>query len=406
MIMMSNNKNYYHDDSNNKVILITYPYEDSIKEALALADAAGYRVVATVTQKYLMKSKYGIGAGKLDEVKSLIKSLDVRRIVFDEVLKPTQEYNLASELNAEIIDREKLILCIFESRASTAESRIQVKLAQLRYELARAREKVRLAKKGEQPGFYGLGRYEVDDYYRDIKRRISMLKKRLEAVAKRRALYRKQRSREGLLSISLAGYTSAGKTTLFNTLVNERHDTDKGMFTTLSTYTRALRLPTSNGSMKILLSDTVGFISKLPAYMIEAFRSTLEELTFADLVLLVIDISEPLTNIIKKYESSVKILNELQVSQAKVFYVLNKIDLVNDYTEIANKAKELNIDSSRYVAVSSKYGKNIDILLNRINELLDNMCKERIDLKREEYGYYSSEYDIQEVLRLNIDNNN
>jgi GTP-binding protein HflX len=167
-------------------------------------------------------------------------------------------------------------------------------LAQLRYELARAREKVRLAKKGEQPGFYGLGRYEVDDYYRDIKRRISTLKKRLEDVAKRRALYRKQRSREGLLSISLAGYTSAGKTTLY-----------KGMFTTLSTYTRALMLHTSNGnSMKVLLSDTVGFISKLPAYMIEAFRSTLEELTFADLVLLVIDISEPLTNIMKKYESS------------------------------------------------------------------------------------------------------
>jgi GTP-binding protein HflX len=270
-----------------------------------------------------------------------------------------------------------LILSIFESRASTAESRIQVKLAQLRYELARAREKVRLAKKGEQPGFYGLGRYEVDDYYRDIKRRISTLKKRLEDVAKRRALYRKQRSREGLLSISLAGYTSAGKTTLFNTLVNERHDTDKGMFTTLSTYTRALMLHTSNGnSMKVLLSDTVGFISKLPAYMIEAFRSTLEELTFADLVLLVIDISEPLTNIMKKYESSVKILNELQVSQAKVFYVLNKMDLVKDYAEITDKAKALGIDSSKYVAVSSKYGKNIDILLNRIRELLDHMYKE------------------------------
>jgi GTP-binding protein HflX len=401
--MIMSSKSYYNDN-NNKVILITYPYDDSIKEALALADAAGYRVVATVTQRYLMKSKYGIGSGKLDEVKSLIRSLDVKKIIFDEVLKPTQEYNLASELGVEVIDREKLILSIFESRASTAESRIQVKLAQLRYELARAREKVRLAKKGEQPGFYGLGRYEVDDYYRDIKRRISTLKKRLEDVAKRRALYRKQRSREGLLSISLAGYTSAGKTTLFNTLVNERHDTDKGMFTTLSTYTRALMLHTSNGnSMKVLLSDTVGFISKLPAYMIEAFRSTLEELTFADLVLLVIDISEPLTNIMKKYESSVKILNELQVSQAKVFYVLNKMDLVKDYAEITDKAKALGIDSSKYVAVSSKYGKNIDILLNRIRELLDHMYRERIDIKREHDG---KEYNIQEALMLDIDNNN
>ncbi len=371
-----------------RAILITYPYEDSIKEALALADAAGYKVLAILTQRYLMKSKYGIGSGKVHEVKSLLKIHNAEKVIFDEVLKPTQEYNLASELNAEIIDRERLILSIFERRASTAEAKIQVRLAQLRYEMARAREKVRLAKKGEQPGFYGLGRYEVDDYYRDIKRRISTLKRRLESIAKRRALYRRQRSREGLMSISLAGYTSAGKTTLFNRLVDEHHDTDKGMFTTLSTYTRALRLP----SMKVLLSDTVGFISKLPAYMIDAFRSTLEELTFADLVLLVIDVSEGINDIVRKYESSMRILNELQVSQGKVFYVLNKMDLVND-EDISSKAKALGIDSSRYVAVSAKYGKNIDILLNRIEELL----AERVEVKD---AHYAS---IEEVLRLDIE---
>ncbi len=385
-----------------KAILITYPYEDSIKEALALADAAGYKVVATITQRYLMKSRYGIGSGKLYEVKSLLKIHDAEKVIFDEVLKPTQEYNLASELNAEIIDRERLILSIFERRASTAEAKIQVRLAQLRYEMARAREKVRLAKKGEQPGFYGLGRYEVDDYYRDIKRRISTLKRRLESIAKRRALYRRQRSREGLMNISLAGYTSAGKTTLFNTLTNEQYDTAKGMFTTLSTYTRALRLP----SMKVLISDTVGFISKLPAYMIDAFRSTLEELTFADLVLLVIDVSESIEDIVRKHESSIKILNELQVSEGKVFYVLNKMDLVTD-EDIFSKVKALGIDGSRYVAVSAKYGKNIDLLLNRIDELLSNEREERIRVEvrevkevKDKDAYNAS---IEEVLRLDVD---
>jgi len=379
---------------NDKVILITYPYDESIDEALALAHAAGYSVVYTVTQRYLQKSKYGIGKGKLEEVKRLIEEYNVNRVIMDEVLKPTQEYNLAKELSAEIIDREKLILNIFERRASTAESKIQVKLAQLRYELTRAREKVRLAKKGEQPGFYGLGRYEVDDYYRDIKRRIVTLKKRLVDVAKRRELFRRQRSREGLTSISLAGYTSAGKTTLFNTLVGEYHDTGKGMFTTLSTYTRAINV---NGS-KVLLSDTVGFISKLPAYMIEAFRSTLEELRFADLVLLVIDGSEPLHIIRKKYYSSTNILNELQVSEGRLLYVFNKLDLV-DEESIINNVRALNINTERYVALSAKYAKNIDLLIDKIGKALDSITACSIS----ETGNRKDDYSYLESLRLDIE---
>ncbi len=376
-----------------KVILITYPYDESIDEALALAHAAGYGVVYTVTQRYLQKSKYGIGKGKLEEVKRLMEEYNVNRVIMDEVLKPTQEYNLAKELSAEIIDREKLILNIFERRASTAESKIQVKLAQLRYELTRAREKVRLAKKGEQPGFYGLGRYEVDDYYRDIKRRIATLKRRLVEVAKRRELFRRQRSREGLASISLAGYTSAGKTTLFNTLVGEYHDAGKGMFTTLSTYTRAINV---NGR-KVLLSDTVGFISKLPAYMIEAFRSTLEELTFADLVLLVIDGSEPLHMIRKKYYSSTSILNELQVSEGRLLYVFNKLDLV-DEESIMNNARSLNINMERCIALSAKYAKNIDLLMDKIGKALDSITVYSISEtgNKDDYSYLES-------LRLDIE---
>lgn len=347
-------------------ILITYPQQDSKKEALALSEAAGYNVIKTVTQKYLTKSRFGIGAGKAEEVKKYVEELKPDVIIFDEILKSVQIYNLAKLLQVEIIDRERLILEIFERRASSAESRIQVKLAQLRYEMTRAREKVRLARQGEQPGFFGLGRYEVDNYYRDIKRRIATLKAKLIKVSTRRDLYRYQRSKQGFPSVSLAGYTSAGKTTLFNLLTGESHDSGKGMFTTLTTYTRGLELMEG----KVLLSDTVGFISKLPAYMIEAFKSTLDELIYANLVLLIIDISEPYDEVIRKYESSVDILNELQVPQTKVLNVLNKVDLTNE-KDALDKARRLNLlDDKRYVIVSSKTGHNCARLKEMINSMI------------------------------------
>jgi GTP-binding protein HflX len=232
-------------------------------------------------------------------------------------------YNLASLCKVEIVDRERLILEIFERRASPAESRIQIKLAQLRYDLSRARDKVRLAKVGEQPGFFGLGKYEADVYFLDIRRHIVLLKKKLEKEETRRQLHRNQRARSGLPTVSLAGYTSAGKTTLFNVLTGETKITGQGLFTTLSTATRAIKL---DGS-KALINDTVGFVSKLPAYMIDAFKSTLDELRYANLILLVLDASEPIDEIGRKYASSVDVINEFEVPPTRIVYVLNKVDV-------------------------------------------------------------------------------
>jgi len=347
-----------------KAIVITYPKEYAKREALELAKSAGYEILAVITQQYLTRSRYGIGVGKASEVKELVNKIKPDVIIFDEVLGPSQTYNLAKLLQKEVIDRERLILSIFEKRAKSAESSIQVKLAQLRYEITRVRESVRLAKKGEQPGFYGLGRYEVDDYYRDIKRRISTLKKKLSRVAKRRELYRYNREKEGLHLVSLTGYTSAGKTTLFNILTGTEYAISNQMFTTLSTYTKALMLEDG----KVLLSDTVGFISKLPAYMIEAFKSTLEELRYADLVLLVIDISDHLEELLIKYHSCIDILNTLQVSNNRILYVLNKIDLIKE-DELLNKVNALRIND-KYIAVSAKKAINIDKLLKSINDII------------------------------------
>jgi GTP-binding protein HflX len=379
-------------------ILITYPQEDSLKEALALSDASGYKVIKTVTQRHLTKSRYGIGAGKAEEVKEYVEALRPDVVIFDEILKSVQIYNLAKMLQIEIIDRERLILGIFERRASTAESRIQVKLAQLRYEMTRAREKVKLARKGEQPGFFGLGRYEVDDYYRDIHRRVTTLKQKLAGVSRRRDLYRYQRSKHGLHSVSLAGYTSAGKTTLFNSFTGETHDSGKGMFTTLSTYTRALHLKDG----KTLVSDTVGFISKLPAYMIEAFKSTLDELTYSDLVLLVIDISEPLEEIKMKYDSCIHVLNELNVPQTKVLNVLNKIDLTSE-AEALEKAAHLDLlESRKYVIISAKNGYNIEQLKEMINAMIFDESPDRSRQKSspEEVGVEKQQIFRQELERL------
>jgi GTPase len=349
-----------------RAILITYPVEQAIKEAISLADAARYSIIETVTQRQITRSRFGIGRGKAEEVKEIVKEIKPDVIIFDETLKPTQIYNLASLCKIEIIDRERLILEIFERRSSTTESQIQIKLAQLRYDMARAREKVRLARAGEQPGFYGLGRYEADVYFLDIRRRVAMLRKKLEKEETRRQLHRNQRSKTGLPTVSLAGYTSVGKTTLFNKMTGETKVTGQGMFTTLSTFTRAIDL---HGG-KVLLNDTVGFISKMPAYMIDAFKSTLDELAYASLVLLVLDISEPVDEIKRKFKNSLDVINEFEVPDTRIIYVLNKVDLTT-IEDSFDKADQLGISHSRrMVAVSAKTSYNIDQLKNMILAIL------------------------------------
>src|SRR2546428_9609872 len=188
-----------------KAILITYPVDQAIKEAVSVADAAGYEVIDPLTQRQITRSRFGIGPGKAEEVKDLVQELRPNAIIFDEMIKPTQMYNLARMCKVEIVDRERLILEIFERHASTTESQIQIKLAQLRYDMARAREKVRLARAGEQPGVYGLGKDEADVYYLDIKRRAAALENILNNEETRRQVQRNQGARAGLPPILPAG---------------------------------------------------------------------------------------------------------------------------------------------------------------------------------------------------------
>jgi GTP-binding protein HflX len=223
-------------------------------------------------------------------------------------LTSKQIHNLEKLTGTQVIDRERLILNIFYSRATTTEAKLQIELAEIKYEMPRIRENAKLASGSERPGKGGMGVYIVDVKFRDLKRRMSFIKEKLADAHQKRELYHQQRLKARMPVISLIGYTSSGKTTLFNLLTSENKETSSSLFTTLSTTTRWLKINNRDigrgGSDKeVLLIDTVGFISRLPHYMTDAFKSTLEESLAADLILLLIDASEEIENIRIKYES-------------------------------------------------------------------------------------------------------
>jgi GTP-binding protein HflX len=336
-----------------KALLVTYRDELMIEEALGLAEAAELKVLDVITVKNLGIGKYGLGEGKAKEVSERAKELGVDVIIVDEKLKVGQGYNLSKLSEREVMDREKLILEIFARRATTPEAKLQVKLARLIYELPRAKEIVRKERMGEQPGMHGYGRYEVDKYVRSITRQIHKLREKLEKVSKRREIHRLRRRKFNLPFISLAGYTGSGKTTLFNLLTKEGEKVTGKPFTTLSPTIRKYVYR----DVGFFLSDTVGFIDRLPHYMIEAFKSTLEELYYADLVLLLLDISVPREEFERRLSTSLSVMAELGVEPTKVILVLNKADLVNS-ADIEDKRsllpKEMN-----HIVISAKKGMGV-----------------------------------------------
>ena len=352
-------------------ILITYYDDDSVSEAEGLCEAAGCKILHLIKQEFLNSPEFGLSGGKIDDLKNLVTKMRPDVIVFDEVMKPSQNYNLAAELKIQVLDRESLILEIFESRSTSTESKMQVKLAQLRYEMSRAREKVRLSKMGEQPGFMGIGKFEVDVYYNDIKNRMVSVRAKLQKAGKQRELHRQSRKRIGFRTISLAGYTSAGKTTLFNRMTGEKNEEDHKLFTTLTTTVRKFKL----NREWVLISDTVGFISKLPAYLIEAFKSTLEELTFTDIVIVVIDANEKNNELKKKFSSCYKTLMELGVKRQNLLFAFNKTESMND-EKILEKVKQLDLtENKNWIAISAKSGKNIEKLKMLIKQNFDSTTK-------------------------------
>jgi len=369
----------------------------TLDELKSLAESAGYTVVGKMEQVRAPDPRYQIGYGKIKELAELVKATGAQKIIFDNSLRPVQAYNIAKETGVEAIDRFQLILEIFARRATTTEAKLQIQLARLKYELTRAKEKVRLAKMGEQPGFMGLGAYEVDVYYETVKRQIQTITEKLRKIRRKRVLHRERRAELGFPSISLAGYTNAGKSSLFNALTEEEVPVDNALFTTLSTTTRLVKF----SRKKFLLTDTVGFIDRLPLTLIEAFHSTLEETIYSDLILLVVDLSEPWATVEKKLSVCLETIDRIGASGIPIITALNKIDLLPE-TMLQQKMENLKERAPKPVPISALYGVNLNQLKEEITKTLRNYARAsfRLPMSSEAMPFLSwlfSRADVQEI---------
>jgi len=359
------------------------------EEIRDLARAAGYDVVDEVTQTRTEDPAYHLGEGKVTRLSNAVAREGAAVVIFDNQLGPYQTYNIGNKLpeRVRVIDRFRLILEIFGQRAQTRKAQLQVELAELRYELPRAEAKASLAKRDERPGFMGLGEYD-ESREEDIKKQISNIRDELDSIEETERHRRDQRRESGFDLVALAGYTNAGKSTLLRRLaddleVDENDDlhpdldttaeSEDRLFTTLGTTTRRAKV----GKREVLVTDTVGFIQDLPHWLVESFKSTLGSVYHADLVLLVVDVSESVEAIREKLVTSHDTLYER--NEAPIVTVLNKTDTVDD-EEVRRKKDALSSLAPNPVAVSAKQGLNIDDLAERIDHELPDYERERLVL--------------------------
>ncbi len=300
--------------------------DDSVSELGALAQAAGANPVATVTQNLNAPSPTYVGSGKLEELEDTVKELHVETVIFDDELTPAQQRVLEDRLQVKVIDRTALILDIFAGRARTREGKLQVELAQVEYLMPRlAGQWSHLERLGGGIGTRGPGESQIETDRRLMRLKARDLRRAISNVRDQRGSQRRRRLRGDVRTVSLVGYTNAGKSALFNTLTGSDIRSVDRPFETLDTTTRRLYLPSG---MQATLSDTVGFINKLPPILIDAFNATLEEAMFADLLVHVTDISNPLAA--ESAEVVDGVLEDLGLGDTPRVLVLNKLDLVMD----------------------------------------------------------------------------
>ncbi|GGL23865.1 GTPase HflX [Halarchaeum grantii] len=363
--------------------------EPDTDEITELVRAAGYEVAGEVTQSRTADPALQLGEGKVAELATRVADTGADTVVFDNRLGPYQRFNLGGHLpdGTEVMDRFTLILEIFGQRAQTRKAQLQVELAELRYELPRAEAKASLAKRDERPGFMGLGEYD-ESREQDIKAQISRIRDELENIETTERHRREQRRESGFDLVALAGYTSAGKSTLMRALADDL-DLDENeslhpdlettaesrdeLFTTLGTTTRRMDIDERD----VLLTDTVGFISDLPHWLVESFKSTLDSVYQADLVLLVVDASEPVEEIREKLATSHDTLYER--NEAPILTVFNKVDRVPD-DELAEKREALSALAPNPIAVSALTEVGLDELRERVDYALPRRERERLVL--------------------------
>lgn len=335
--------------------------EDSVAELAELVETAGAVVVGTLIQKRenIHPGTY-VGTGKVFELEELIEQTGATGIVCDDELSPAQLKNLEEALKTKVMDRTLIILDIFAARASTSEGKIQVELAQLKYRLSRLSGLGRsLSRLGGGIGTRGPGEKKLEMDRRLINSRVAQLNRELKEVQRHREVNRQQRKRSGIPVVAVVGYTNAGKSTLLNHLTNAEVLEEDKLFATLDPTTRILEL---TNNQKVLMTDTVGFIRKLPHHLIDAFRSTLEEAKYADIILHVVDASNPQMD--KQMYIVYDTLRNLEIEGKKIITAFNKTDRIGQPEPMHDFRAE------RTVHISAKYGDGLEDLKNILEEIL------------------------------------
>ena len=364
--------------------------EEHLDELEELAITAGAETILKITQdRYTADSAYYIGKGKAEELVYLADVNDVNLIIFDDDLSPVQLRNLENLLEKKILDRSGLILDIFASRAKTKEAKTQVELAQLQYMLPRlTRAWTHLSKQYGGIGTKGPGETQIETDRRIIRNRIILLKEKLTRIESQRIT--QSQGRKDFTRISLVGYTNAGKSTLFNLLTKADVLAEDKLFATLDSTTRSLEI---GKNQKILLSDTVGFIRKLPHHLVASFKSTLNEVRDADIILHVVDMSHPF------FEDHIKVVEEtlkdLGCDKKNIIKVFNKIDLISDKTKIRFVASQYD----KSVIISAQRGINISALKQMLIQIIEeSFVEENVDLKLADSKKAAAIHSLAEVL--------
>ena len=354
-----------------------WPEEELYQELVALSNTAGLQVVDYLVQhRRVPDSTYYIGKGKLEEVQQACLAWDVDCVIFDHALSPSQLYHLGEELGVKVLDKTMLILDIFAQRARSKEGKLQVELAQSIYLLPRLLgQGMNLSRqgsvsKGNGVGTRGPGETKLETDRRRIHQRIQTIQHALEEVRRHRAIQQKRKRKNRLPLISIIGYTNAGKSSLLNILTEEQIYVEDQLFATLDPTTRSFLLPNSS---QVLLTDTVGFIRDLPESLVEAFQATLDELQYADLLLHVIDVSNP--NFENQFDAVEQILRQLHLEEKPRIYVFNKIDRLQ---EIPPLCRVLPKEDCCYISVSER--RNLDELLQCMQKKLKKMVVYRVIL--------------------------
>lgn len=364
--------------------------EEYLEELSLLADSAGAIVVRRMIQERdRIDAAFFVGKGKAEELSWLVEQEHIDLIIFDDDLSPTQVRNLERLINRKILDRSGLILAIFASRARTSEAKAQVELAQLQYMLPRlTRQWTHLSKQYGGIGTKGPGETQIETDRRVIRTKIAHLKSRLRRISKERQVQRK--GRENLPRVALVGYTNAGKSTLLNWFAEADVPVEDRLFATLDSTVRLMRLSPAH---QILLSDTVGFIRKLPHNLVASFKSTLDEVTEADILLHVVDISHPL------FEEQITVVNEtleeIGALGKPTVLVFNKIDRIDNRTIVGY----LKSAYDHAVFVSATRGINMGTLTDEITGILNSDISEQtMTFNQSDYPIISEIHNMAEIL--------